>query len=612
MSASRRTCSRARSPHHAASARRATSRSSARRPRRCLQSARVARDIGIDRLLGGTQVEEILAILDGSAVAVPAVPGPAVRSSDEARRLARRHRGRLRAVPRARRARASTCSRIARPRPIRSSSCARRGGRPIGGSCSSRVASRIAGAESARSRRPAPTRSPSARRRSMARSRRGCGRCAIAVESSPRCLHAGSDRAAARRRSIRIRRPASCSARRRARSRSSRLARRQRGGAGRRPRGRDAPRRVSDRNTYAARRPVERALGIAVHACSRSCSTRAARRAAEIARVVARRVDPRTDAVVAVGSGTLNDLCKMVALAARLSAGRVRDRAVDERLHVAVSASITDGRPEAVVPRAHAGRRVLRSRASLAAAPPRLIRAGLGDSAVPLDRAGRLAARAPAARSPVSRGAVRAARRRRARAARSTPARSLAATSTAMRHLVRTLVLSGFGMTICGGSYPASQGEHLISHYARDDAAARRTRFTASRSRSRRSRWPRSRIACSNRDAAPVLRPPTRPRRARAVASGSLHGEACWRELAAEAPRRDRPDGMNARLRSRLGRDPRSGFAASPRPARQLRAALSPANAPIHPAELGRQRCSTTRPARPRDPRSLHVPRSRR
>ena len=24
---------------------------------------------------------------------------------------------------------------------------------------------------------------------------------------------------------------------------------------------------------------------------------------------------------------------------------------------------------------------------------------------------------------------------------------------------------SGFGMTICGGSYPASQGEHLISHY---------------------------------------------------------------------------------------------------------------------------------------------------
>ena len=35
----------------------------------------------------------------------------------------------------------------------------------------------------------------------------------------------------------------------------------------------------------------------------------------------------------------------------------------------------------------------------------------------------------------------------------------------AMEVLARTLVLSGLGMTICGGSYPASQGEHLISHY---------------------------------------------------------------------------------------------------------------------------------------------------
>ncbi|MGH6958857.1 MAG: hypothetical protein ACREE7_00085, partial [Dongiaceae bacterium] len=32
--------------------------------------------------------------------------------------------------------------------------------------------------------------------------------------------------------------------------------------------------------------------------------------------------------------------------------------------------------------------------------------------------------------------------------------------------LVRTLLLSGFGTAICGSSQPASQGEHLISHYA--------------------------------------------------------------------------------------------------------------------------------------------------
>lgn len=40
-----------------------------------LTSARVARDIGIDRLLGGTQVDEILGILAGSAVQYLPFPG---------------------------------------------------------------------------------------------------------------------------------------------------------------------------------------------------------------------------------------------------------------------------------------------------------------------------------------------------------------------------------------------------------------------------------------------------------------------------------------------------------------------------------------------------------
>jgi hypothetical protein len=41
----------------------------------CLTSARVARDIGIDRLLGGTYVEEVLAILAGSTVQYHPFPG---------------------------------------------------------------------------------------------------------------------------------------------------------------------------------------------------------------------------------------------------------------------------------------------------------------------------------------------------------------------------------------------------------------------------------------------------------------------------------------------------------------------------------------------------------
>ena len=34
----------------------------------------------------------------------------------------------------------------------------------------------------------------------------------------------------------------------------------------------------------------------------------------------------------------------------------------------------------------------------------------------------------------------------------------------AMRHLVELLLLGGLGMTLCNGSYPASQGEHMIAH----------------------------------------------------------------------------------------------------------------------------------------------------
>lgn len=40
-------------------------------PEECARSAQLARDIGVDRLLGGTQAEEILAILGGSVAYLP-------------------------------------------------------------------------------------------------------------------------------------------------------------------------------------------------------------------------------------------------------------------------------------------------------------------------------------------------------------------------------------------------------------------------------------------------------------------------------------------------------------------------------------------------------------
>jgi glycerol-1-phosphate dehydrogenase [NAD(P)+] len=45
------------------------------------------------------------------------------------------------------------------------------------------------------------------------------------------------------------------------------------------------------------------------------------------------------------------------------------------------------------------------------------------------------------------------------------PAGLLKGDRAALSCLIQILLLSGFGMTICGGSYPASQGEHLISHH---------------------------------------------------------------------------------------------------------------------------------------------------
>lgn len=44
-------------------------------PEACLASARVARDLGVQRLLGGTQVSQIMTILEGSGIAYYPFPG---------------------------------------------------------------------------------------------------------------------------------------------------------------------------------------------------------------------------------------------------------------------------------------------------------------------------------------------------------------------------------------------------------------------------------------------------------------------------------------------------------------------------------------------------------
>ena len=156
-----------------------------------------------------------------------------------------------------------------------------------------------------------------------------------------------------------------------------------------------------------------------------------------------------------------------------------------------------------------------------------------------------------------------------------------------MRALARTLVLSGLGMTICDGSYPASQGEHLISHYIDMFAPPSAPHFhgeqvavatlTMARIQERMLAGPRRRLAprAESRSVAELQR-----------RFGAEIGESCWREFASEAlSRADAAIGSPhlracrwdeiARQCRRAWRCPRSGFATScgaraarPRPAR--------------------------------------------
>jgi glycerol-1-phosphate dehydrogenase [NAD(P)+] len=168
------------------------------------------------------------------------------------------------------------------------------------------------------------------------------------------------------------------------------------------------------------------------------------------------------DALIAVGSGTINDLCKYAA-AADGKPYAVFATAPSMNGYASTNAAITvDGHKQSLAAAAPAG--VFMDLDVLAQAPARMIRAGLGDSLC------RSTAQAdwllshhllgtPYRRAPFALLAQDESRLLDEAEALFT------GDPEAMRGLARTLVLSGHGMTICGGSYPASQGEHLLSHY---------------------------------------------------------------------------------------------------------------------------------------------------
>ncbi|HEY4059119.1 MAG TPA: iron-containing alcohol dehydrogenase, partial [Kofleriaceae bacterium] len=218
---------------------------------------------------------------------------------------------------------------------------------------------------------------------------------------------------------------------------------------------------VSDPNTHAALGArIEKALASAFTVQSIVLPHPHADMATVDALVAA--LAPGTDAVIAVGSGTLNDLTKMTGVARGIPQ-LVFATAPSMNGYTSLSASIvTDG-----VKRSFRACTPIASYfdlAVIAAAPLPLIRAGLGDSVARATAQadwllshlllGREYREAPFAMLAADEQALFA-----------DPRALTAGDLDAIRALVRTLVLSGFGMTLCNGSFPASQGEHLLGHY---------------------------------------------------------------------------------------------------------------------------------------------------
>jgi glycerol-1-phosphate dehydrogenase [NAD(P)+] len=168
------------------------------------------------------------------------------------------------------------------------------------------------------------------------------------------------------------------------------------------------------------------------------------------------------EALVAVGSGSINDITKH---AAHLSGKPyvVFGTAPSMNGYTSVSAAITDNGLKKSIP-STAPRGVFLDLDVLAAAPRRLIAAGFGDSICRCTAqtdwllshrlTGSPYRKAPFALLEDDEPALIASANALAEGDR-----------TAIGLLAHTLVMSGFGMTICGGSYPASQSEHLIAHY---------------------------------------------------------------------------------------------------------------------------------------------------
>jgi glycerol-1-phosphate dehydrogenase [NAD(P)+] len=252
--------------------------------------------------------------------------------------------------------------------------------------------------------------------------------------------------------------------------------------------------------------------------------------------------------------------------------------------YASANAAITvDGHKKTLPGRAPLG--VFMDLAVLANAPARLIRAGLGDALCrPTAQADWLLSHlllgTPYRSAPFALLAADEPALLRE------PEALVAGDLDAMRALARTLLLSGFGMTLCGGSHPASEGEHLISHYVDMFAPAERApHFHGEQVAVATLTMARLQEAVLADDV-PVWRP-------RAVTAATLHerfgaeiGESCWHEFAAKQAACARPPGVGERLATQWG-EIRQRVERVVVPSVTIAAAMQRAGCPITPADIG-------------------------
>jgi glycerol-1-phosphate dehydrogenase [NAD(P)+] len=169
----------------------------------------------------------------------------------------------------------------------------------------------------------------------------------------------------------------------------------------------------------------------------------------------------KCDALIAVGSGTVNDLCKY----STYVDGKpyiVFPTAASMNGYVSANASITVKGHKTTLP-AGLPKAVFCDYGIIAAAPTRLAKSGLGDSlARPTAQADWLLSHLLLS-TPYNEKVFTLLADVEAELFENAAGIALGDMET-IRALMELLLLSGLGMAIAGGSYPASQGEHMIAH----------------------------------------------------------------------------------------------------------------------------------------------------